>query len=242
MQRSHHKWYSPRLGQDMELLVFGHKGARVLVFPTRCGRFFDYADFGMLEAVRERVENGWLQLYCVDSVDGQSFYCLAARPYDRIRRHQAYEDYLLHEVLPLSEQLNAGSFLISHGCSLGAYHAVNIALRHPHLFGKAVAFSGRFDLTEAVDDFKSLLEGHFEDLVYFHMPTMFLPNIREEAVLSHLRRLRVELVIGEHDPFLASNQRLAAAMANRGIPHQLHVWQNRAHNKHAWAKMAHLYL
>ena len=46
MKREYHKWYSPALGRDMELLVFGHGGARVLAFPTRCGRFYEYEERG----------------------------------------------------------------------------------------------------------------------------------------------------------------------------------------------------
>ncbi len=42
MYREYHKWFSPHLQREMELLILGHAGARVLVFPTRCGRFYDY--------------------------------------------------------------------------------------------------------------------------------------------------------------------------------------------------------
>jgi esterase/lipase superfamily enzyme len=38
MHREHHRWFSPALGREMELLVFGHSGARVIVFPTSQGR------------------------------------------------------------------------------------------------------------------------------------------------------------------------------------------------------------
>jgi esterase/lipase superfamily enzyme len=31
MKRDYHRWQSPRLHRDMELLVSGHAGARVLV-------------------------------------------------------------------------------------------------------------------------------------------------------------------------------------------------------------------
>ncbi len=41
MRRQYHKWFSPSLGREMELLVFGHAGAKVMVFPTREGRFYD---------------------------------------------------------------------------------------------------------------------------------------------------------------------------------------------------------
>ncbi|WP_332368664.1 hypothetical protein [Spirosoma telluris] len=74
MQREYHKWFSPNLSRDMELLVFGHAGARVLVFPTRRGRFHEYEDLGLVNALADRIENGWLQLFCVDSVDRESVY------------------------------------------------------------------------------------------------------------------------------------------------------------------------
>ena len=50
--------------------------------------------------------------------------------------------------------------VIVHGCSLGAYHAVNIAMRHPHLFRKLAAFSGRYDLTINIEGFPDLFEGY----------------------------------------------------------------------------------
>lgn len=126
MHREYHKWYSPRLNREMELLIFGHAGARVLVFPTSMGRFYEYEDRGMVANLTDHLENGWLQLYCVDSIDGESFYNNWAHPADKIRRHVQYEDYILHEVLPLSQSKNPNPFLIAHGCSFGAYHAVNM--------------------------------------------------------------------------------------------------------------------
>lgn len=38
MNREYHKWYSDRLGREMEMLVFGYSGLPVLVFPTSGGR------------------------------------------------------------------------------------------------------------------------------------------------------------------------------------------------------------
>ena len=58
MNREYHKWYSSRLGRDMELLVFGHSGLPVLVFPTSGGRYYEFEDRGMIGAVAGRVEHG----------------------------------------------------------------------------------------------------------------------------------------------------------------------------------------
>src|SRR5215469_400536 len=99
MNREYHKWFSPSLGREMELLVFGHAGARVLVFPTRQGRFYDYENWRQIEAVADRIEEGALQLICVDSVDSESLYCDGCPPSRRIARHREYEAYIMEEVL-----------------------------------------------------------------------------------------------------------------------------------------------
>ena len=58
MNREYHKWYSPRLGRDMELLVFGHAGLPVMVFPTSGGRFYEFEDRGMVGALAGNIDGG----------------------------------------------------------------------------------------------------------------------------------------------------------------------------------------
>lgn len=242
MRREYHRWHSPALGRDMELLVFGHAGPRVLTFPTRCGRFYDYENWGLVESARDRLDAGWLQLVCVDSVDGESWYNPHAAPPDRLRRHRQYECYLLHEVLPLTRAVNPHPALVTHGCSMGAYHAVNLALRHPGLVSRVVAFSGRYDLTAPVGDFRDLLDGHYDPDVYFHTPTHFLPGLADDHALGLLRRLSVTLAVGEADPFADSNRRLSDLLSAKGVGHALHVWGGRAHKPAHWQRMQREYL
>ncbi|AFL74681.1 esterase family protein [Thiocystis violascens] len=242
MNREYHRWYSHRLGREMELLVFGHAGAKVLVFPTRDGRFHEYEDLRLVESLRHKIEAGQLQLYCVDSIDWESLYCFWNHPADRIRRHHAFEDYVLNEVLPLMAAKNPHPCTISHGCSLGAFHAVNIAFRHPHLFRKVAAFSGRYDLSLNVEDFRDLFGGHRDDLTYFHTPTQYLPNLGCPDRLAALRRLDIVLVVGSQDPFLDNNRYLSRLLWDKGIWHTLHEWDGRAHQGHAWRRMAPLYV
>lgn len=242
MNREYHKWYSHLLQRDMELLIFGHAGAKVLVFPTRCGRFHEYEDIGLTAALSEKITQGYLQLYCVDSIDQESFYCFWNQPLDRIRRHQQYEDYLLHEVLPLMWHKNPHPCVIAHGCSFGAFHALNFAFRYPHCFAKVAAFSGRYDLTGAVGHFRDLFDGHYDDQIYFHTPSHFLPNTHDPALLDQLRRLDIVLAIGETDPFLDNNRHLSGTLWEKGIGHALHVWHGRAHSASSWRKMVGLYV
>ena len=242
MRRDYHRWFSDRVHRDMEMLVFGHAGDKVIVFPTRDGRFHEYEDMGVVAALAPRIEAGELQLFCIDGFAGESFYCFWRDPANRMRRHLAYEDYVLSEVLPLAAELNPEGRVVSHGCSLGAFHAGSIALRHPDRFDRLVAFSGRYDLTMNVECFADLLDGHYDDDVYFAMPTHFLPNLSCPARIGAMRRLDIVLTIGAQDPFLDNNRHLSQTLGQKGIGHQLHVWDRRAHCARAWRQMAPLYM
>jgi esterase/lipase superfamily enzyme len=51
MRRDYQSWHSPILGRRMEMLVFGHAGPPILVFPTSMGSFHEYEDRGMIGAL-----------------------------------------------------------------------------------------------------------------------------------------------------------------------------------------------
>ena len=242
MHREYHRWHSPRLGRVMELLVFGHAGAKVLVFPTRDGRFYEYENLRIVQRLAPKINAGQLQLYCVDSVDHESLYCFWKHPTERLKRHLQFEDYILHEVIPFMHKKNHHPCTIARGCSLGAYHAANIAFRHPHLFQKLAVFSGRYDLTLKVEHFQDRFDGYYDDTVYYHTPSHFLPNLTCAQRLQHLRQMDIVLVIGKEDPFLNNNHQLSQILHSKGIKHQLHEWEERAHRGHYWRKMAPLYL
>jgi esterase/lipase superfamily enzyme len=226
----------------MELLVFGHAGARTVVFPARFGRFYDYENWGLIEALRWPIEQGFLQLYCLDSIDAEALYGHHLHPRDRIRRHGWYEAYVLDEVLPLSRQLNPSPFTIAHGCSLGAYHAINIALRHPHRFDKVVALSGRFDLTQSIAHYRGLFDDYYDEEIYFHTPAHFVPNLSDHHLLERIRRLEIALAVGDSDPFVHSNRHLSHWLWEKGAWNALHLWPGEAHKPRDWRDMIRCYL
>jgi esterase/lipase superfamily enzyme len=226
----------------MELLVFGHAGARVLVFPTRGGRFYDYENWGLVGSLQHALEQGYVQLYCVDSIDRESLYARNRPPWERIARHRQYEAYILDEVVALSEQRNPNPALIAHGCSLGAYHAVALAFRHPQRFCKVVALSGRYDLTSAIGYYRDLFDGHYDESIYFHTPCHFLPQLTDPAILEALRRLEITLAIGDADVFLDNNRRLSQILWGKGVWHTLDVWSGEAHCAADWRAMVPRYL
>jgi esterase/lipase superfamily enzyme len=242
MNREYHHWYTDRLHREMELLVFGHAGAKVLVFPTRFGRFYEYENLRMVDQIADKIEQGHLQLFCIDGIDNESLYCDWRHPAERIQRHIQYEEYILNEVIPFMDNKNSNPNRIAHGCSLGAFHAANIAFRHPELFARLCAFSGRFDLSHSVESFSNLFDGYYDDDIYFHTPSHFLPSLEDEAKLSALRQMDMTFVIGDEDPFLENNKEFSQALWDKGIWHALHLWQGRAHRGYYWRKMVKLYL
>ena len=226
----------------MEPLAFGHAGAKVLVFPTREGRFYDYENWGLVDALRGPIGGGQIRLYCVDGVDSESLYCKAIPPQVRVERHRFYERYILDEAIPLMQAENGDPAMIVHGCSIGAYHAASLALRYPWLFHKVVALSGRYDLTRACGPFEDLFGGHYDEDVYFITPNHFLPNLHDTGLLEPMRKLEITLAVGEDDPFYESNRVLSQALAEKNVPHRLAVWPGEAHRARYWREMVRQYL
>jgi esterase/lipase superfamily enzyme len=101
----------------MELLLYGHGGQPLLAFPSQDGRFWDWEGFGMVDALADRLESGQLTLAAVDSVDGESWTNQWAHPDDRARRHEAYERYIVDEVLPMLTAETGRDLAWTTGCS-----------------------------------------------------------------------------------------------------------------------------
>jgi len=236
MQREHHKWYSEHLGREMEMLVFGHAGTPVLVFPTSMGKYFEYEDRGMVSELSHKLENGVMQLYCVDSVDEEALYNNNVHPRVRIARHIQYEDYIRHEVLALIAKKNPGNRIMTHGCSFGAFHAMNFALRYPEPVMGCVTMGGAFDI-------KRFLDGYYDEDCYFHNPPDYIKNLSDPWYLHRYCENKYIMVTGEHDMCWKKNEEFAAILRSKGIPHHLFVWgEGSGHDWNWWLKMANAYL
>ena len=214
----------------MELLTFGHAGARLLVFPTSMGRFYEWEDRGMVGALGEQLERGWVQMFCVDSIDAESWYARWKRPADRAWRQLQYDNYLLTEVLPLTRQLNPNPFMITTGASFGAYHAINFAFRHPNLVGRTIGLSGVYDISQWTD-------GYHDDNVYFNNPMSYIPNEHDWGRKAALQRMDIILVTGADDPLRSSTEEMSAVLWRAEIGNALRVWDGWAHDWPWWIQM-----
>lgn len=231
MNREYHKWYSQQLGRDMEMLVFGHSGTPLLVFPTSMGRFFEYEDRGMVGAVAHKLEHGELQIFCPDAVDLESWYNRHVHPKVKVARHIQYDNYLVHELAPFIRWRNPSGQLGVTGCSFGGYHAMNFALKHPDMVSHCISMSGAFDV-------KGFLDGYYDDDCYFNSPRDFLPNMSDDWFLSRYRGIRFVLGTSEWDICLNQNIEFHNIMESKGIPNWLDVWGWEKHDWPLWVRMA----
>ncbi|MDQ7027368.1 MAG: alpha/beta hydrolase-fold protein [Anaerolineae bacterium] len=235
MNREFHRWHSPSLNRDMAMLIFGHAGARVLVFPTSQGRYYEWEDRGMIGVLGEHLERGWLQLYCVDSVDAESWYCKWAHPGGRAYRHHQYFQYLLTEVLPLSQQKNQNPFLMTLGASFGAYHAMAFGLKYPHLVDRILGFSGIYDIRGWADGFNN-------DFVYFNNPVQFIPNESDPQRIEQLQHLDIIIAVGKDDRLAESSRTMSRLLWEKGIGNALREWDGWSHDWQYWEKMMQMYI
>lgn len=219
----------------MELLVFGDRGMPVIVFPTSMGRFYQWEDFGLVAHLQGRIDAGHLQLWCVDSVDSESFYDTGKPPAERARRHVAYERYIRDEVVPAIAAENPSSVRCLLGASFGAFHAATFALRNPEVARKVVCLSGAYDAARWLD-------GSREGDCYFVNPLAFLPGLTDERYLAPLRRTEIIIASGDEDANAHESRALAAHLQQKGVPAALHLWRGWAHDWPFWKEMVDAFL
>ena len=170
MKEQYHKWFSPSLGKDIEMLVFGDRGYPVILFPTSMGSFSENKDFGLLDAASWFINEGLIKVYCPDSIDRDSWYNKKVHPSTKVYNHICYDKMLNNELVPRAMYETGVNKIVMAGCSFGGYHAANYAFKHPEKTSYMFSMSGAFSI-------KSFMNGFYSDDVYFNNPTDFLPLI-----------------------------------------------------------------
>lgn len=214
------------LGPATTLIAYGHYGRPVLVFPSEQGRAWDFENNGMVGAVAGLINAGRVKLYCVDSADAATWSDHSVPLEERARRHGEYERWVLSRVVPRIAEDCGGeiSEVVTTGCSLGAYHAANLALKHADVFPLAMCFSGNYD--------PSTWNGWGErgEAAYFSNPMDYVAHLGGEHLDWLRARVSLLLVVGqgswEVDPTqsLPSARAFADRLADKEIPHELDVW------------------
>jgi esterase/lipase superfamily enzyme len=200
------------------VLVFGHWGRPVLVFPSQERSRYEWEEHGMVDAVRDLLDAGRVKLYCVDSWDAGTWHDDWLPREERARRHEAYERWVVDRV--------EGDNVITAGVSMGAFHAANLTLRRPQRFPLALCFSGVYDLD-------AIGWGERGDSFYFNNPSDYVRGL--EGSPASLLLVAGRGMWEDTTGALEQTLRFAAPLGERGIRHELDVWGEEApHDWPAW--------
>jgi len=224
MNVEYHRWWSSNLHKDMQLKLYGHYGKTILAFPSSRGRFFEWEDHGMVNALEPFINAGKVKLVTVDSIDDESWFNWSVNASARNMRHNDYDRYIIDEVLPMIHQHNRGAQPIwVAGCSLGALHALNFFLRHPDAFDGALCFSGLFSLEHP--EFRLSRDELGE--VFYNSPLAYISGLKDGWFLDKIRRGKVVLVCGQgawEEDAVKHSHLAADALRGIGADVWLEIW------------------
>lgn len=219
MRREIHKWWSPNLNKEMEIVVYGHYGYALLMFPTAAADYLEYERFQLIDSIAPFINDGKLKAFSVNSINSESWLNNNMHPSHKAIRHQQYNQYITEEVTPFIRQLGSSSVpIVTTGASLGALHAVNLFLRNAYIFAGTIAMSGNYDL-------KSYTNGYYDDNCYFNSPVDYLPRWNDENILNMLRHKSIIIASGQgsyEDP--DASRKLSDILNTKGIQHWLDLW------------------
>jgi esterase/lipase superfamily enzyme len=236
--KSGEQWYSPRLQRHLSLVRWGSYGVPVLVFPTAGGDAEEVERNGLVEACWPLIAAGRIKLYSCDSLAGAAMLAGEGTIEHRMWLAGQFQEAVAHEVAP-AMRLDSGGYwdgLIAAGASIGAFNAVGVLCRYPHVFGAAIGMSGSYDIQRFYD-------GAFSDDLYFASPLHFVPGLEGEP-LDVLRTRFAILASGEgaHED-VGESWRLADVLGAKGVPNRVDAWgPDWPHEWHTWQAMLPQYL
>jgi esterase/lipase superfamily enzyme len=174
-------------------------------------------------------------MFCVDGVDPESWFNGNIHPADKARRHMAYQDYIIQEVLPFTRSKNDTDFVIATGASFGAYHSLSIALRFPEHFNRVLGMSGVYDIRDWTG-------GYMDDVTAQGSPCEYIARLHDHDQLEKIRKLELIVVIGKEDPLFGNNQWFSQLLWEKGVWHSFRVWDGARHDWPDWEIMLPMYL
>lgn len=226
MKEEYIKYYSPSLGKETEMLVFGESGVPVILFPTSMGRFYQNKDFKLVDTVADKLNQGKVMIYCPDSIDEESWYNKQIHPAERVKNHLMYDNFIFSEIIPKALSETNSNKVIFAGCSFGAYHATNFGFKYPKITSHILNMGGAFDI-------KMHMQGYYDDNVYFNNPPDFLPNLDSHEIYN----IDIVLGIGEKDFCIDDNIKLSEILKQKNIKHWLDIRKDKDHDWPVWREM-----
>lgn len=239
METQYFKQYSPAMGRDMEMKVYGHAGRPVLFIPCQNGRFFDFENFRMTDAWAPWIESGQVMVFSIDTIDSETWSDKGGDPYWRIRRYEQWIAFITDEVVPFARNMvndrngwDGYPGVIAFGCSLGATHAANLFFRRPDLFDGLLALSGIYTASYGFD-------GYMDELVYRNSPVDYLAGMpADHPFIAEYNRHKGIICVGQGPWEIPdSTRRVAQLCQEKGINVWVDFWgYDCAHEWDWWYK------
>ena len=222
MKREFVTHYSTHLQREMHMLVYGETGVPVLSFPCQDGMGDNWESFQMPEELSAYIESGQMQLFCVDTVDTESWADKAGDKDHRAWIQEMYFRYITEEALAEVQKINGtGKLALATGYSLGALHAAIVFFRRPDLFRGVLSCSGCYDGPH-------FFEGWCSSTLYDNSPLDFLKNMpKDHPYIELYNQKKIVLCVGQgrwEDDLLASTRRLDTLLAEKNVPHWFDYW------------------
>lgn len=226
------KWFSNNLRQDMELKIYGHAGKPIVVFPAQEGNFNEYEGFGMIEACRNFIENGKIQVFTIDGIDRQAWVNKRIHPAHRAIRYNQYESYLIEEVVPFIHHVSGYNYnkFLATGCSMGGYHSANFFFRHPEVFDSLIALSGVYTLKLFIDDY-------MDEQVFYHTPLAYLSGLNDSWYLDQYRQSQIVVCVGQgpwEDDMIVDTKKLKSILEHKNVPCWVDFWGKDVEHDWPW--------
>ncbi len=222
----------------MPMAIYGHYGSPVLAFPTAAENFEEYERQGMVEALSPFIDQGIIKLITIDSINKDSWSNKEVPIAEAARRHQAFDQYVYHEVSDRIDQDCGGRLPIATmGASFGAYHAANTYFKHPDRFRTCYGLSGVYDISESFGN-------SFDHNCYQNSPVHYLANLRGTPQWSQIVSGHIVLIVGQ-GPWerVHWTTNFSTHLDSLGIPHVQDLWgHDVAHDWPWWFKQMHLHL
>lgn len=236
MQITYVNEYSKFLHRDMEYKIYGHRGKPVLVFPTSCGRFYQYEDSGMIEALGSYIDSGRIQVWTCDGMDEETFFSESWNNDEKILRHEDYDKYITWEIIPSilwkSKENNNGEEkkILVTGCSMGAYHSANFFFRHPEHFDSLIALSGIYSTSYFFGEYSN-------EQIYLNSPIDYLSNLKDRYYLDKYKSSNILICCGQgayEEDMLAETHRLEKVLIEKNIQNCVEYWGNDVSHDWIW--------
>jgi len=233
MERQLSSWYSPSLGNEMPIAMYGHHGFALLMVPTAAADYLEYDRFQLMDHLAPLVDAGKMKVFSVNSINTESWLNKQMEGAHKAIRQNQFNEYIYNEVVPyIKNNTSWETPIIVTGASFGALHSMNLFLKRPDLINGAIAMSGVYDLTEYTD-------GYYDEQVYYNSPIHYIPNLNDHYVLEQIRRGKLIMATGQgsyEDP--EANRRFSAVLNTKSIPHELELWgHDVTHDWPTWRTM-----